>query len=67
MLQNVGPVDRAIRLIAGVGLLSLVLVGPQTWWGLVGILPLVTALVGWCPPYALLGIATCPARRRVPR
>jgi hypothetical protein len=64
MVQNIGSVDRAIRLIAGIGLLSLVFVGPQTWWGLFGIVPLVTALFGWCPPYALLGIDTCHARGR---
>jgi hypothetical protein len=63
MMQNIGSIDRAVRLIAGIGLLSLVFVGPQTWWGLLGIIPLVTALVGWCPPYALLGINTCAARR----
>ena len=64
MVQNIGSVDRAIRLMAGIGLLSLVFVGPQTWWGLLGIVPLVTALFGWCPPYALLGIDTCQARGR---
>jgi hypothetical protein len=63
MTPNIGPVDRAIRLIAGVCLLSLIFVGPQTWWGLFGLVPLVTALIGWCPPYALLGVSTCPAHR----
>jgi hypothetical protein len=63
MTRNIGPVDRLIRIIVGVGLLSLVLVGPQTWWGLLGLVPLGTALIGWCPPYALLGIDTCAARR----
>jgi hypothetical protein len=64
MVQNIGPIDRAIRLVAGLALLSLVVTGPQTWWGLLGIVPLVTALIGWCPPYALLGFSTCNARRR---
>jgi hypothetical protein len=62
-MQNIGPIDRAIRSIAGIGLLSLIFFGPQTWWGLVGIVPLVTALIGWCPPYALLGLNTCRAPR----
>ncbi len=64
MTQNIGSVDRFIRLIAGIGLVSLVFVGPQTWWGLIGIVPLVTALIGWCPPYSMLGISTCSANRR---
>jgi hypothetical protein len=67
MQQNIGPLDRAIRLIAGIGLLSLVFVGPQTWWGLLGLVPLVTSLIGWCPPYAVFGLNTCPARRGVIR
>lgn len=64
MTQNIGSIDRLIRLVVGIGLLSLVFVGPQTLWGLVGIVPLVTALIGWCPPYALLGINTCSTGRR---
>ncbi len=59
MIQNVGTVDRAVRVILGLALLSLVVVGPKTWWGLIGLVPLGTALVGWGPPSALLGINTC--------
>ena len=59
MKQNVGSIDRAIRAIVGIGLISLVFVGPQTVWGWIGVIPLATAIVGWCPPYALLGISTC--------
>ena len=59
MKQNVGTIDRAIRAIAGIGLISLVFVGPQTVWGWIGVIPLATAVIGWCPPYALLGINTC--------
>ena len=59
MDKNVGSVDRGIRIAAGLALLSLTVIGPQTPWGLIGILPLVTALVGWCPAYTLLGIRTC--------
>jgi hypothetical protein len=59
MVQNIGTLDRAIRLIVGLLLLSLVVVGPHTLWGLIGIVPLLTALIGWCPPYALFGINTC--------
>ncbi len=59
MKQNVGTIDRAIRAIAGIGLISLVFVGPQTVWGWIGVVPLATAVIGWCPPYSLLGINTC--------
>jgi len=59
MKQNVGSIDRSIRIVAGIGLISLVFIGPQTVWGWIGVVPLATALIGWCPPYALLGINTC--------
>lgn len=59
MTCNVGGIDRILRIVIGLGLLSLVFIGPQTAWGWVGLVPLGTALVGWCPPYALLGISTC--------
>lgn len=59
MKQNVGTIDRAIRAIAGIGLISLVFVGPQTPFGWIGVILLATAIIGWCPPYALLGINTC--------
>jgi hypothetical protein len=59
MKKNVGSVDRGIRILAGLAILSLVFVGPKTLWGLLGILPLLTGLIGWCPPYHLLGISTC--------
>ena len=59
MKQNVGGIDRALRAIVGIVLISLVFIGPQTVWGWIGIIPLGTAIIGWCPPYALLGINTC--------
>ena len=62
MSTNMGTIDRVLRIVVGIGLLSLIFVGPQTLWGLVGLVPLVTALVGFCPAYRLLGISTCPAR-----
>jgi hypothetical protein len=63
MQRNEGTIDRALRIIAGLGLLSLVFVGPQTPWGWIGLVPLVTGLVGVCPVYSVLGIRTCPAPR----
>jgi hypothetical protein len=58
MKINVGTVDRVLRIIAGVALLSLVFVGPRTPWGLIGLVPLLTGLIRWCPAYKLLGIGT---------
>ncbi|MES2917381.1 MAG: DUF2892 domain-containing protein [Pseudomonadota bacterium] len=59
MERNVGDVERAVRVVAGLGILSLVFVGPQSLWGLIGLAPLFTGVTGWCPPYQLLGISTC--------
>ena len=59
MKKNIGSVERVIRVIAGIAILSLAFVGPRSPWAYLGIIPLVTGLVGWCPPYALLGISTC--------
>lgn len=62
MKKNEGQVDRLLRIILGLALLSMtfMLDGPQRWWGLIGLLPLGTALAGWCPAYAIFGISTCP-------
>ena len=62
MKSNEGSTDRAGRIIAGIVLLSLVFVGPQTPWGWIGLIPLVTGLVGWCPLYSALGLSTCARR-----
>lgn len=62
MTQNIGSIERVIRAVVGLGLISLVFFGPQTPWGWIGIVPLATAVIGWCPPYALLGINTCSKR-----
>ena len=64
MQRNEGNIDRGLRVVAGLGILSLAFVGPQTPWGWLGIVPLVTGLVGVCPAYSLLGICTCPAPRQ---
>ncbi len=57
--KNEGKVDRILRVVAGAALISLVFVGPQTPWGWVGLVPLVTGLIGNCPVYSLLGLNTC--------
>lgn len=62
--RNEGATDRILRVGLGVVLLSLVFVGPQTLWGLVGIVPLATGILGSCPVYTLLGVSTCPLKAR---
>ncbi len=62
MTRNEGTLDRALRIVLGLVLLSLVFIGPQTLWGLVGIVPLATGLLGSCPLYSVLGISTCPVK-----
>lgn len=59
MSPNVGTIDKVLRVIIGAVLISLVFVGPQTLWGWIGVIPIVTALVSFCPLYAILGIKTC--------
>ncbi len=64
MLEKVLPrnehvVERAVRVIVGLVALSLVVVGPRTWWGLLGVIPLLTGVIGSCPLYTLFGISTC--------
>ena len=62
MPRNEGTIDRALRVLLGLVLISLVFVGPHTSWGWVGVVPLLTGLVGFCPLYRLVGINTCPTR-----
>ncbi len=59
MTCNVGGIDRILRAVVGLALLSLIFVGPQTLWGLIGLVPLGTAIFGWCPLYVPLGLSTC--------
>ena len=59
---NAGNIDRALRALLGIGLIAIVFVGPQTPWGWLGLIPLGTAAMGWCPLYAMLGINTCGVR-----
>jgi hypothetical protein len=56
---NEGVVDRVIRAVLGIGVLALAFVGPKTVWGMLGVIPLATAIVGFCPLYKLVGINTC--------
>lgn len=60
MKKNEGKIDRVARVLLGVGLLSLFFIGPQTAWGLIGLVPLITGLFGFCPLYKVFGFNTCP-------
>ena len=59
MKKNIGNIERVIRIAVGLFVLSLTIIGPQSLWGLLGTVPLLTGVIGWCPPYAILGISTC--------
>ena len=61
--RNEHTLDRGARVIIGLGLLSLVFVGPQTLWGLIGLIPLSTGLLGSCPLYTAFGFSTCPLQK----
>ncbi|MDH4107162.1 MAG: DUF2892 domain-containing protein [Gammaproteobacteria bacterium] len=61
--RNEGTADRAVRVGVGLILLSLVFIGPQTPWGWIGIVPVATGLMGWCPAYTLFGMSTCKVRK----
>jgi hypothetical protein len=58
MTKNIGTIDRWMRAIVGIALILLVFYGPQTPWGWLGLVPLATSLVGWCPLYSALGMST---------
>ena len=60
MRRNERLIERAIRVLLGIVLLSLVFVGPKTQWGWIGLVPLVTGFAGLCPLYAVFGWSTCP-------
>ncbi len=55
---NIGPTERIVRALLGIGILSLAVLGPRTPWAYLGVIPLLTAIMGWCPLYRMLGIST---------
>ena len=56
------PLERVLRVLVGLGAISLVFVGPKTPWGWLGVIPVLTGATGLCPLYTLLGISTCPRK-----
>jgi hypothetical protein len=63
MKINEGSIDRIVRIVVGLVLISLVFIGPQSPWGWIGVVPLATGLIGWCPAYTLFGIDTCKMKK----
>ena len=61
MTRNMGSADRIIRAVVGIAILAAGY-SFQSWWGLIGIVPLATALIGWCPAYLPFGLSTCRGR-----
>lgn len=63
MKSNVGGIDKILRIVAGVVLIALGIMGIGAPWTFIGIVPLATGLMGWCPAYSLLGLNTCPLKK----
>ena len=59
MNKNAGGIDRILRVAVGIALIAAAAMGAIGVWGYIGLVPLLTGLLGWCPPYAMLGINTC--------
>ena len=63
MKANVGGIDKGLRIVAGLVLIALAIAGIGSPWTWIGVVPLLTGLVGFCPVYPLLGISTCPMKK----
>ena len=63
MTKNVGSIDRILRVVVGLVLITLAATGTVGWWGYLGVIPLATAAIGWCPAHTLFGGNTCSARK----
>lgn len=63
MKSNAGSIDRILRIVAGLALLGLTLTGNIGVWGWIGVVPLATGAIGWCPAYTLLGVNTCAMKK----
>jgi len=68
MGKNVGSADKILRIVVGIALIAFALFGPADiawkWVGWIGVIPIVTALMGWCPLYSIVGIRTCPMEKK---
>jgi len=63
MKPNVGGIDKILRIVAGIALIAMAATGVVGAWGFIGVVPLLTGLMGWCPAYTLLGIKTCTMQK----
>ncbi|MCX7797009.1 MAG: DUF2892 domain-containing protein [Melioribacter sp.] len=61
MKKNVGTTDKILRIVIGILIIAIGII-TQSWWGLIGLIPIVTALIGWCPLYLLFGLSTCKTK-----
>ncbi|MCW8943952.1 MAG: DUF2892 domain-containing protein [Sedimenticola sp.] len=62
MKKNMGGIDRGLRALAGIGLIAWGL-ATQNWWGAIGVIPLFTAAISWCPAYLPFGLSTCKTKK----
>ena len=63
MSKNEGGIDRILRIVAGLALIAAAATGNIGVWGYIGVVPLLTGLMGWCPVYTMLGLNTCPMKK----
>ena len=64
MSSNVGGIDRILRIVLGLVLIGLTFTGTIGVWGWLGVVPLATGAIGWCPPYAIFGFNTCSMKKK---
>lgn len=64
MTKNIHSVERVIRIGIGIALMPLAFFGPENYWFLLAGIPLLTGVLGWCPPYQILGINTCKVKTK---
>jgi membrane protein implicated in regulation of membrane protease activity len=64
MKLNIGGAERIVRILVGLVLIGLAATGTVGWWGWLGIVPLATGAIGWCPPYAIFGFSTCSTQTK---
>lgn len=63
MAKNVGGIDRVLRIVVGLALIAAAATGMLGLWAYIGVVPLFTSLVGWCPLYQLIGLNSCPVKK----
>ena len=64
MKANVGGIDRVLRIVVGLTLIAMAITGAVGAWGWIGVVPLATGVIGWCPAYLLFGLSSCRVRQQ---